>query len=155
MCEGIALNLEDLPLELVRRFALGNRVARRGETAPPEIQFLHRMKPRRLPAWLHNRLEILTWGNSDGRLPELPWTSWVERERLDAGEWKIPFEKVVIPAVLGYDRGIWYQIKEGIVGVVVPRGKDSVLFMQTEEASHYYRTMTRNDRMPVFIGERI
>lgn len=155
MCDGISLNMEDLPLELIRRFALENRIVRRSETATPEIRFLHRAKPRRLPAWFHSRLEILTWGNADGRILELPRTSWIERERLEVGDWKIPLEKVVIPAALGFDRGIWYQIKEGIVGLVASRGTDRALFMLTEEASHYYRTMTRNDRMPVFIGERI
>jgi hypothetical protein len=29
------------------------------------------------------------------------------------------------------------------------------VYMLTEPASHYYQIMTRNDRMPVLIGERI
>lgn len=152
MCDGIALNLEDLPQVLIERFGLRKRIVQRTPESVPEVHFLHRVKPRQLPAWFRNGLEILPWGNNEGRIPELPWTSWIEMESLAEGRWRVPYEQVVIPASLGFDRRIWYQIREGIVGIVVSRGTERVLFMLTEESTHYYRTMTRSERMPVFVG---
>jgi hypothetical protein len=63
---------------------------------------------------------------------------------------------VDIPATLGLDRGIWFQIKEGVRGILV-RDETSRqhVYMLTEPASHYYNVMTRHNRMPVFIGEKI
>ena len=63
---------------------------------------------------------------------------------------------VDIPAILGFDRGVWYAIRQGIRGLLVEdeRG-NAVVYMICEPASHYYRIMTRSDRMPVLIGERI
>lgn len=155
MCEGISLNYGDLPEELIRRHGLKTRIVRRSPHALPEIRFLRRSSPCLLPAWDRRQLDVFRWGNSDGRIPHLPATATLDLETLTAEIWKIPFERIIIPANLGLERGIWYQIREGIEGVIVNILSEKILFMLTEEASHYYQTMTRSDRMPIFVGERI
>jgi hypothetical protein len=57
--------------------------------------------------------------------------------------------------MLGFDRGVWYVIRQGIRGLLVPdeRGK-AVVYMICEPSTHYYQVMTRNSRMPVLIEER-
>jgi hypothetical protein len=73
------------------------------------------------------------------------------------GDWRhcdpIPVD---IPATLGYDRRVWYAVRKGMRGILVPdeRGAASV-YMIFEPASHYYRTRTGGRRMPVQIVERI
>jgi hypothetical protein len=58
--------------------------------------------------------------------------------------------------MFGFDRGVWSVIRQGIRGLVVPdeRGM-AMVYMICVPATHYYRIMTRNDRMPVLIEERI
>lgn len=61
-----------------------------------------------------------------------------------------------LPALFGLDSGIWYHIQEGIKGILVrdEHGRPHV-YMLTQPASHYYQVMTRNQRMPVMIGEQL
>jgi hypothetical protein len=60
------------------------------------------------------------------------------------------------PATLGLDRGVWYRIRQGIRGLLVPDERGlAVCYMLCEPASHYYQVMTRSNRMPVLIEERI
>jgi hypothetical protein len=60
------------------------------------------------------------------------------------------------PACFGFDKGIWFQIREGVRGILVrdEAGRPHV-YLLTKPASHYYHVMTRQERMPVLIGERI
>lgn len=57
---------------------------------------------------------------------------------------------------LGLDKDVWFQIKEGIKGILV-RDEDGQthVYMLTEKASHYYQVMTRSDPMAGLIGDRI
>ena len=83
------------------------------------------------------------------------WPAWLAT--LVAGGWGgLEAESVVIPATMGIDRGVWYRVREGIRGVVV-RDEEGrpVVFVLCEPASHYYQVMTRSNRMPVLIQERI
>ena len=64
--------------------------------------------------------------------------------------------EVEIPAAMGLDRGVWYQIREGVKGLVVSDEKgEPVVYVLVEPASHYYQVMTRSAWMPVLIGECI
>jgi hypothetical protein len=63
---------------------------------------------------------------------------------------------VDVPAALAFDGGIWYAVRQGLRGVLVPdeRG-DARVYLVCEPASHYYAVMCRGAWMPVLIGERI
>jgi hypothetical protein len=57
---------------------------------------------------------------------------------------------------LALDQGVWYRVRQGIRGLLVPDERGiAVAYMICEPATHYYRIMTRNGRMPVLIQERI
>lgn len=76
---------------------------------------------------------------------------------MEAGGWsRWEAEPVVIPATMGLEGGVWYAIRQGVRGVLVrdEQGKP-VAYVVCEPASHYYRVMTKSERMPVLIGERI
>ena len=99
----------------------------------------------------------MRWGNGRGQSRFLPRTGWTWLETVHQGGWRhlgaIPVD---IPATLGYERGVWYSVRQGMRGLLVPDEKGmAVVYMICEPATHYYRVMTRSERMPVFIDERI
>ena len=157
VCSGISLAWRELPASLIERHHLHDRVVVRHEGGDREIQFLFRNRHPLIPAWSADQLGIYEWGNRSNRKSRLPRSGWVSVEDLEAGHWRsLNPEEVDIPATLGLDRGIWFQIKEGVRGILV-RDETSRqhVYMLTEPASHYYNVMTRHTRMPVFIGEKI
>lgn len=135
--QGVALNRWDTPDLLIRRHRLQDRITKRSE-GTSEVQFLFRHLPRLLPVW------------HEGQVHVLPWSGPCPLEELESGAWqeRRPV-RVVIPAALCFDRGVWFQVKEGVQGVLVARH----LFHITLPSSNYYRVMTRAERMPLLIGE--
>jgi hypothetical protein len=147
MCAGIALSLSELPLWLHERVHI-----RDGQR---EARFLWRHHPRLLPVWHEGRLQIVRWGGS--RRGSLPVTGWAWRETLDAGGWA-PWqpELVDIPATFCLEGGVWFRVRQGVRGLLVHDDQDEpAAYILCEPATRYYRVMTRSDRMPVFIGERL
>jgi hypothetical protein len=155
VCTGIALAWSELPRDLVGRHGLWRRAHERG--GEREVRFLFRDRVPRLPIWRDGRLQIVRWGNGRGQSRYLPRTGWTWLSTVQGGGWRhteaIPVD---IPATLGMDHGVWYRIRQGIRGLLVPDERGSaVCYMICEPASHYYQVMTRSDRMPVLIEERI
>src|SRR5262249_30718059 len=110
-----------------------------------------------IPIWRDGRLQIVRWGNGRGQSRFLPRTGWTWQDSVKDGWWRnCDAIRVDIPATLGCDKGIWYVVRQGMRGILVPDEKGwAVCYMICEPASHYYQIMTRSDRMPVLIGERI
>ncbi len=155
MCVGIALAWSELPTELIGRHGLERRVHERG--GEREVRFYFRDRSPRLPIWRDGRLEIARWGNGRGDSRFLPRTGWTWLSTVQEGYWReLGPIAVDIPATIGLERGVWYRIRQGIRGILVPdeRGH-AVVYMICEPASHYYQVMTRSNRMPVLIEERI
>jgi hypothetical protein len=155
MCVGIALAWSELPTELIGRHGLERRVHERG--GEREVRFLFRDRYPRLPFWRDGRLLIARWGNGRGESRSLPRTGWTWLSTVQEGYWR-NLEPILvdIPATIGLERGVWFRIRQGIRGLLVPdeRG-NAVVYMICEPASHYYQVMTRSTRMPVLIEERI
>lgn len=155
MCAGIALAWSELPTELIGRHDLERRAYERG--GEREVRFLFRDRDPRLPIWRDGRLQIVRWGNSRGQSRYLPRTGWTWLETVEHGGWQsLQPMPVDIPATLGLERGVWYRVRQGLRGLLVPDERGAaVVYMVCEPASHYYRVMTRSDRMPVLIEEKI
>ena len=155
MCTAIALAGSDVPTEMIGRHGLDRRAHRRG--GADEFRFAYRDRVPRLPIWRDGRLLIARWGNGRGQSRFLPPTGWTWLETVRRGDWRgsgaIPVE---IPATFALDGGVWYLVRRGIRGLLVPDERGlAVCYMLVEPASHYYQVMTRSDRMPVLIDERI
>jgi hypothetical protein len=121
------------------------------------VHFLARDRRPRLPVWRDGRLQVVRWGNSRGQSRFLPPTCWTWLETINEGGWRgmdaIPVD---IPATLALERGVWYRVRQGIRGLLVPDERGAaVAYMICEPSSHYYQVMTRSPRMPVLIEERI
>jgi hypothetical protein len=149
MCLGIAIPIDELPEVLLPQHRLADRIVQRERGSPSEFRFLWRHRHPLLPVYLDHQLQIVKWGSRQG-----PWPvgGWCHQEWIAAGLWKhLHPRQVIIVATLALERGVRYQVKEGIQGMMI---RDQV-YMLTEPASHYYRIMTRSNRMPVLIGQRI
>jgi hypothetical protein len=156
MCAGISLSWRDFPECLIEEYRLRDRIVVRAEGADWEIRFLYRDPGPLLPVWHGRQLKVYTWGSLNTR-SKLPRTGWTKLESLKTGLWEhLRPESVEIPATLGLDHGIWYQVQGAIQGLLLPdeRGNPHV-YMVTEPASHYYNVITRSEWMPVFMGWRI
>ncbi len=155
MCTGIALAVSELPMELIAQHRLGRRVHERG--GEREIRFLYRDRSPRLPVWRDGKLQIVRWGNAKGHSRFLPPTGWTCQSTIADGSWRsLNAMPVDIPAMVGLERGVWFRIRQGIRGLLVPDEQGmAVVYMICEPASHYYQVMTRSSRMPVLIDERI
>jgi hypothetical protein len=155
MCTGIALAWNELPTELTVRLNLRRRIHERGGEA--EVRFLFEDLEPLLPIWRDYQLEIACWGNHRGRSKILPRTGWVWREELESGVWKnTDAAKVVVPATLGLEKGVWFRIRQGIHALIVSdEHKIPHVYMLCDEPTHYYRVMTRSDRMPLLVEEHI
>jgi hypothetical protein len=84
-------------------------------------------------------------------------TGWTWLETIEGGGWRgsgaVPVD---IPATFAVERGVWFRVRQGIRGLLVPDERGAaVCYMVCEPSSHYYRVTTRSDRMPVLIDERI
>lgn len=155
MCIGIALAWSELPTELIGRYGLEHSAHERG--GEREVRFLYRERMPRLPVWRDGRLQIVRWGNGRGQSRFLPRTGWTWMETIDSGGWRgtdaIPVD---IAVTLGLERGVWFRVRQGIRGLLVPDERGiAVGYMICEPASHYYQVMTHSRRMPVLIEERI
>jgi hypothetical protein len=153
MCSAIALPASDLPVELVEE--LSGRVHDRG--GDREVRFDWRSVPALLPVWWNGRLQVVRWGNRDRAERKLPPTCWTWRATVEDGKWSaLEPEPVEVPAAYGYANGVWFRVKQGLRGLLVrtPSG-EPVVFLICEPATRYYRVMTRDEWMPVLIGEVI
>ncbi|WP_162661421.1 hypothetical protein [Tuwongella immobilis] len=152
---GIALPWNELPLSLIEANQLTGRIHERG--GEKEIRFLVRHYPRILPIWLDGQIQLARWGSTRRDSRQLPPTAWTWQESIDSGKWSgFNAQLVDIPANFGFDKGVWFRIRQGIRGLYVrDEFNQGTVYMICEPASRYYRIMTRSDRMPTLIDEII
>ena len=157
MCLGVAMAGSDVPTEMIGRCGLARHRHSRGGRHE-EYRFFYRGRRPRLPVVRDGGLFFPRWGNGRGQSRFLPRTGWTWLSTIQSGGWRgkgaIPVD---IPARYGFDgRGVWYVIRRGIRGLLVPdENGRAVAYLVCEPASHYYHVMTGATRMPVFITERI
>ena len=119
MCAGIALAWSELPTDVIGRHGLERRAHDRG--GEREVRFLQRDRLPRLPVWRDGRLQIVRWGNSRGQSRYLPRTCWTWMETINQGGWRgLDAVAVDIPATLALERGVWFRVRQGLRGLLVP-----------------------------------
>jgi hypothetical protein len=155
MCKGISILRARIRQELYEQHQMADRIRSRG--GEEELHFMYTDKVVMLPVEYCGQTIICEWGNRGNKESRLPRTGWCRNESLEAGKWQwLKPEAVVIPADFGLEKGVWFQIIEGMRGVLVrdEEGKPHV-YMLTRQASHYYQTMTKHERMPVLVDQEI
>ena len=113
---GIAVVPSELPEAILAKVA--SRVHDR--EGRKEVQFHLWESPTLLPVRWDGAMHLLSWGNTSRRSP-LPYGGHVAIEHLENGQLGCTrVEVVTIPANLGFHRGTWFLIEEGVRGVVLP-----------------------------------
>ena len=80
---GLALAYCELPLSLIVRHGLDQRVVSRG--GEREVRFLWSEWPRVLPVWHRGHLVLASWGCRRGESRLLPCTGWTWLSTVEAG----------------------------------------------------------------------
>ena len=157
MCKGISILKARIKQQLYEEYMLSERERTRGESKQEELHFMFSDPVVHLPVEQDGQLVLMEWGNRSGKTEKLPKTGWCRQESLEAGKWRwLKPEPVIIPADFGLEKGVWFPIDQGLRGVVV-QDKEGWphVYMMTQEASHYYQTMTKHDRMPMLVDQEI
>jgi hypothetical protein len=120
MCRGISILKSRIRQELFERYALERLAHRRSESTEEELwfDFADRgVKQVLLPVVEDGQLVLYEWGNRGGS-GKLPKTGWCKQESLETGKWKwLQPAPVEIPANFGLEKGVWFQVVEGMKGV--------------------------------------
>jgi hypothetical protein len=154
MCTAIAIISSELPHELKLQSCLSERIHLRENRE--EFQFHWWQIPTILPVRWDGKLELLPWG-SKSRGGPLPYGGWIAEEHVKQGLFAgAKPEQVVIPANLGFEKGTWFLIVEGIQGMVIQTRNGPIVYMLTQPATNYYRNMTeQSPTMPILVNQVI
>jgi hypothetical protein len=156
MCRALSILKNLIRQELFEQYQLARLVHQRGEVEEIWFDYADRSQRIVIPAMVDGELGIYDWGNRSGKA-KLPKTGWCQQESLEAGKWRwLNPQPVDIPANFGLEKGIWFAIEQGIRGILVrDETQHPHVYMLTQPASHYFEVMTRHDRMPMLIEQRI
>ena len=94
-------------------------------------------------------LTLVRWGNRDKEAP-FPQTGWARVDSIEAGKWShLRPRPVLIPVSYGVEKGKWFPIDSGIMGVLVQRKGEERVYMLTGDATPEFLDVTRHERMPI------
>lgn len=94
-------------------------------------------------------LTLVRWGNRDKEAP-FPQTGWARVDSIEAGKWAhLKPQPVLIPVSYGVEKGKWFPIESGIMGVLVQRKGEERVYMLTGDATSEFLDVTRHERMPI------
>jgi hypothetical protein len=154
VCGGISFSLEGISWdELAKFFEPPELDAFRKEGRGQSVFWGRRpILPVRLSRDRESGIHLFDWGNREKDV-DLPKTGWAKLESLEAGRWNwLKPTKVLIPALRGVEKGVWFDIDGSIAGVLVERDDVRRAYMVTEPASDEYKEMTGHGRMPKIVG---
>jgi putative SOS response-associated peptidase YedK len=98
-------------------------------------------------------LKLMRWGNRDKNKP-LPQTGWARLESIEEGKWGYLKPKpAIIPVSHGVEKGKWFEINNGIAGLVVEKAGEERIYMLTEAADDDFLSHTHHNRMPVLLNQ--
>lgn len=99
-------------------------------------------------------LLLMRWGNRDKAAP-FPPTGWARMDSIEAGKWSyLKPMPVLIPASYGVEKGKWFPIESGIMGVAVQRNGEERVYMLTGDATPDFLETTKHARMPILQGQQ-
>lgn len=155
MCDIVAILKSELPDQMIERRGLAPLLHSRGEGSE-EVWFAEKNRRSFLPVWHDGQLTIYPWG-SKYRTDKVPLGGKCRQTELEAGSWEwLRPEPISIVATFGCCNGFWFDVPEGIRGVLIRDARNRPrVYMLVTTSTHYFRTMTRSPLEPVFIGPQI
>ena len=118
-----------------------------------EMRFFFKRPGALLPIHHQGENRLVAWGNK--KLAALPRTGFCKIESIEAGKWKwlIPLPVRII-ASAGWAKGTWFQVRQGIRGMLVhDQDGHPHCYVVTQPATHYFKIMTGADRMPMLLDQ--
>jgi len=150
MCGGIIANLSQISKRELNKFYSEKEIEKMEKAGRFETYYWSKRPV--LPVREQQKITLYDWGNRDKDLA-LPKTGWAKKESLDQGKWNwLTPKKVCIPALRGYEKGVWFDFKRGVDGVLVEKNHQARVYMVTQKADSNYQRLTKHERMPV--GEK-
>lgn len=154
MCGGVIFSYKKEYAEMLSQFYSPEEIAEFGRTGQVRSLYWQRGEPV-LPVQTGGEddgspeMALVRWGNRDKSAP-FPNTGWARIDSLEAGKWAhLRPKPVLIPVSYGVEKGKWFPIESGVMGVLVEKGGDERVYMLTDNATPEFLGVTRHDRMPV------
>lgn len=149
MCGGIGYNFDKLPESELRKIYPRDMVDKFKKIGM--VKSFYWDKRPVLPVEYDKQVKLFEWGNRDKKI-EFPKTGWAKMETIEKGKWNwLHPKKVKIPVNMGYEKGIWFEFKDGTEGIVVEKDGDKRVYMVTKRSDKEYMDKTSHDRMPTGI----
>lgn len=153
MCGGIRFRYDPMLESSLDEFFPAEQIERFRSTGMVETVFWQ-ARPM-LPVLIDGAIQLFDWGNRDDAI-KLPKTGWVRAESLAEGKWRyLSPREIVIPALAGVEKKVWFGIAHGLRGFLVRRGELARVYMLTIPPSPEYQALTGHDRMPALIDQAI
>ena len=145
MCQAIRFMKDEFSDEVLQKYHL--------EVSGNEVRVYCTKKDSLLPVFLNGQNQLVKWGSKENL--KIPRTGFCKIESFDAGKWlwlhPLPVTIIASSALVN---GVWFQVKQGIRGLFLTseRGTEHC-YMLTQPSTHYFRTMTGAERMPVLLNQ--
>ncbi len=146
MCGGIGFLYSDINREELSYYYTDEEIADFKKDG--EVRSYFWQKHPVLPILYDGGLKLFDWGNRNKNV-RLPKTGWARVESVIENKWKYlhPVE-VTIPARRGFEKKVWFDIENGIKGLLVDRDGCEIVYMITEKANEEFMEHILHDRMP-------
>lgn len=150
MCGGIGFKLSQIPESELETYYSDSQLDS-FRTTGTTVTYFWDTQPV-LPIIVDNKKHLVEWGNRDATIA-LPKTGWAKIESIEKGFWEhLHPQFVTIPAIRGYEKGVWFDITgNGIRGIVVEKGDVKRAYMLTKQADLDYVKLTHHTRQPIEI----
>lgn len=159
MCGGVIFPYRKIYAEALAQMRTPEEIAEFERTGQVRSLYWQRGQPV-LPVQTESEqgddppgIVLVKWGNRDKAAP-FPQTGWARIDSIEAGKWAhLRPKPVLIPVSYGVEKGKWFPIESGIMGVLVQRKGEERVYMLTDQATPEFLDATRHERMPVLQGQ--
>ncbi len=150
MCGGIGFKISKYSKKKLREYFSDEQIDEASKTG--ELNTFFWSKSAVLPVVVEGKDDLAEWGNKDKNV-SLPLTGWAREESINTGKWNhLNPSIVVIPAVKGFEKGVWFDIKGGIKGIIVSKNDQRRVYIETQPSTLKYKKLTHHDREPIFLN---
>lgn len=145
MCQAIRFMKNEFSDDILQKYHL--------EVREDEVRSYFAKKNAYLPVLLNGQNQLIRWGSKENI--KIPRTGFCKIESFKAGKWQwLHPTPATIIASSALVNGIWFQVKQGIQGLIVESQYGTRhCYILTQPSTHYFRTMTGSERMPVLIHQ--
>ena len=145
MCQAIRFIKDEFSPEILQQHSF--------EIQGDEVRIHFAHQKAYLPILYNGQNQLVLWGNKTNL--NIPRTGFCKIESFQNGKWlwlhPVPVHIIASSALMN---GVWFQVKEGIQGLLLKNSPGPAhCYILTQPATHYFKTMTGAERMPVLINQ--